>query len=83
MITDQELHDIAGYIAGSCQMGPWLKGMLERPVTQEEEDQVYNYLADEGIHECEGCGWWTHPHEGDGEYCDECLENLRTDDEEE
>jgi len=75
MVTDKELEELAQYVAGSCQMGPWIERVLEREVTDEEEEQVLDYLHDMEIHECAGCGWWTNSGEGNGEYCDDCLQD--------
>lgn len=71
---------MAEHLSGTC-MGDWLTcmedehyapGVKEFGITEEE---FTKYLDDQGIYECDACGWWTYSGEGDGRLCDDCLED--------
>lgn len=79
--TEGEWLDLMGDdLAGSCMNTVsgvmhdehYLPGIEFWSITEEDFER---YLVDEGIYECNQCGWWTYPGEGDGTYCDDCHED--------
>lgn len=78
MITKEQFQEAADYIAGSAMltMENALSDVIERDVTQDEVDKFAEFLEGQDIHQCEMCGWFTHSGEGDGTYCDQCLDDL-------
>jgi len=78
MITKEQFQEAAEYIAGTAMLTveSALSDVVERDVTTEEVDKFAAILDEQGIHQCEMCEWFTHPGEGDGTYCDSCLDDI-------
>ena len=91
-IYDQEINDaneimemMAAHLSGTCmthidatmENDEFSKAVKEFGVT---EEMFEKYLLDEGIFECDTCGWWTYAGEGNGVDCDDCIKEEDEDD---
>mgnify|MGYP000846823773 FL=1 len=81
MITKEQLLEAQEYISGTCMTTPEnaLDTIIKRECTEEEHEEFLAFLEHKEVFECDTCGWWTHPDEGDGTTCDECLYPLEDD----
>lgn len=79
--TKEEWLDLMGeHLSGTCMNSvreifsdeDYLVGINYFEIT---EDEFEKYLVDQGIYECNSCGWWTYAGEGDGTYCDDCVDD--------
>lgn len=68
------------YIAGSCMISPTqaLETIMGKSPTEEEAALFDEFLVDNECYECEVCGWWTHP--GEGNLCSSCCDELEDED---
>lgn len=77
---DQMLGIMGNALSGTCMESvdsiinnaEYAKGCKHFNITEYE---FTRYLDDECIFECDKCGWWTYPGEGDGMTCDACLDD--------
>jgi hypothetical protein len=75
---DDVMAMMAGSLSGTCMNYPsnlfddseYLRGIKHFHITEKD---FCTYLTEEGIYECETCGWWTYAGNGDGTNCDDCV----------
>lgn len=67
MLTDKQLDEMMDYLAGGCHMGgiqAAVESIFDCNLTDEEFEQLEQFLDENECYECELCGWQTHPGEG-------------------
>jgi len=80
-MENKAFEEALDYLAGTCMISP---GMALEAITgtypsDEQLTAFEEFLQASECGECEVCGWWTYP--GEGNLCSSCCDELEGSDE--